>query len=277
MEVRAVYDRVYARVRELVSSAGLDLYDVDEIVYVGGSASLPGLDETLAQGFPETLVTPFTAGTVVGGGVGDPTTIISRGCALQARILATLPQNTEEEREVRAAFASGSKWTNARATSKTIGMLFPEEGAEGPLGGQWIPTMLRDTVVPARRTLRFDVDLGEGEGEKKVGFEVWEVKEGIKIEKVKPPKFDDEEDPADEEEEEEEEEEIEVKEKTIEKENLLTALTFAAKAARQEKGRWTTKVEAQFIVHDSGALEISAWEVGPSGKGEKTVVTVAAV
>ena len=58
-----------ARVRELVAGAGLDLYDVDEIVYVGGSASLPGLDETLAQGFPETLVTPFTAGTVVGGGV----------------------------------------------------------------------------------------------------------------------------------------------------------------------------------------------------------------
>lgn len=274
MEVRSVYDQVYARVRELVGGAGLDLYDVDEIVYVGGSASLPGLDETLAQGFPETLVTPFTAGTVVGGGVGDPTTIISRGCALQAKILATLPQNTEEEREVRAAFASGSKWTNARATSKTIGMLFPEEGAEGPLGGQWIPTVLRDTVVPARRTLRFGVDLGEGEGEKNVGFEVWEVKEGIKIDKVKPPKFEDEEDVPADEEEEEEEEEIEVKEKTVEKGNLLTALSFAAKAARQEKGRWTTKVEVQFIVHDSGALEISAWEVGPSGKGEKTVVTV---
>lgn len=271
MEVRAVYDQVYARVRELIAGAGLDLYDVDEIVYVGGSASLPGLDETLAQGFPETLVTPFTAGTVVGGGGGDPTTIISRGCALQAKILATLPQNTEEEREVRAAFASGSKWTTARATSKTIGILFPEEGAEGPLGGQWIPTVLRDTVVPARRTLRFDVDLGESEGEKMVGFEVWEVKEGIKIEKVKPPKFEDEE--PDEEDEEEEEEEV--KEKTIEKENLLTALTFAANAARQVKGRWTTKVEVQFIVHDSGRLEISAWEVGPSGKGRKTVVIIA--
>ncbi|KAI0724749.1 actin-like ATPase domain-containing protein [Fomitopsis betulina] len=270
MEVRAVYDQVYARVRELVAGAGLDLYDIDELVYVGGSASLPGLDETLAHGFPETLVTPFTAGTVVGGGVGDPTTIISRGCVLQAKILAMLPQNTEEEQEVRAAFASGSKWTTARATSKTIGILFPEEGAEGPLGGQWIPTVLRDTVVPARRTLRFDVDLGESEGEKTIGFEVWEVKEGIKIEKVKPPKFDDE-DP----EEEEEEEEVEVKEKTLEKENLLTALTFAAKVARQVKGRWSTKVEVQFLVQDSGELEISACEVGPSGKGDKTVVTVA--
>ncbi|KAH9931327.1 actin-like ATPase domain-containing protein [Fomitopsis serialis] len=261
------------RVKELVEKAGLDLYDVDEIVYVGGSASLPGLDETLAQGFAESVVTPFTAGTVVGGGVGDPTTIISRGCALQAKLVAMLAEGTEEEREVKAAFASGSKWTQAKATSKTIGMLFPEENAEGPLGGQWVPAVLRDTVVPARRTLRLDVDLGEGEGEKKVGFEVWEAKEGVRIDMVKLPKLEDEEDiPADEEEEEEEEEEV--KEKTVEKETLLTALSFVAKEAKQEKARWTTKVEVQFIADDTGGLEISAWEVGPSGKGEKTVVTV---
>ncbi|KZT68492.1 actin-like ATPase domain-containing protein [Daedalea quercina L-15889] len=274
MEVRSVYDKVYARVKELVEKAGLDLYDVDEIVYVGGSASLPGLDETFAQGFAETVVTPFTAGTVVGGGVGDPTTIISRGCALQARLVATLAEGTEEEREVKGAFASGSKWTQAKATSKTIGMLFPEENAEGPLGGQWIPTVLRDTVVPARRTSRFDVDLGEGEGEKKVGFEVWEVKEGIKVDKIKPPKFEDEEDAQADEDEEEEEEEIEVKEKTVEKESLLTALSFVVKEAKQVKGRWTTKVEVQSIIDDTGSLEITAWEVGPSGKGEKTVVVV---
>ncbi|PCH32980.1 actin-like ATPase domain-containing protein [Wolfiporia cocos MD-104 SS10] len=275
MEVRAVYDAVLARARALVDAAGADLLDVDEVVYVGGSASLPGLDETLAQGLREDVVTPFTAGTVVGGGVGDPTTILARGCALQAKLVATLADGTEEEREVRAAFAGGSKWTQARATSKTVGMLFPEEGAEGPLGGQWIPTVLKDTAVPCRRTLRFDVDLGEAEGEKKVGFEVWEVKEGVKIEKVKPPK-DEEEDMPEDGEEEEEEEEIEVKERTVEKENLLTALHFAAKEAKKAKGRWTTKVEVQFLIDENGALEISAWEIGASGRGEKTSVSVPA-
>ncbi|KAH9828980.1 actin-like ATPase domain-containing protein [Rhodofomes roseus] len=272
MEVRSVYDQVYTRVKELVEKAGLDLYDVDEIVYVGGSTSLPGLDETLAQGFPESIVTPFTAGTVIGGGVGDPTTIISRGCALQAKLVVVLPDDTDDEREILASFTDGHNWTQT-ATSKTIGMLFPEENAEGPLGGQWIPAVLRDTVVPARRLYRLDVDLGEGEGEKKVGFEVWEAKEGVKIDRVKPPKLDDEEDaPADDEE--EEEEDIEVKEKTVEKETLLTALSFAAKEARQVEGRWTTTVEAQFLVDRTGGLEISAWELGPSGKGEKTVVIV---
>ncbi|KAL6305706.1 actin-like ATPase domain-containing protein [Sparassis latifolia] len=271
MEVRSVYETVLARVRELVAVAGLDLYDVDEIVYIGGSTSLPGLDDALAQSFTETVVTPFTTGTVVGGGVGDPTTILARGCALQAKVLALLAEGTEEEREVKKAFTRGSKWTQAKATSKTIGMLFPEEGAgDGTLGGQWIPAVLRETPVPCRRVVTFDVDLGEGEREKRAGFEVWEVKEGIKIENVKPPRG--EEDEA--EEDEEEEAEIEVKEKTIEKENLLTSLVLVAKEAKLVNGRWTTTLEVQFLINDSGDIEVSASEVGASGKGEKTVVSI---
>ncbi|KAI0638747.1 actin-like ATPase domain-containing protein [Trametes polyzona] len=272
MEVRSIYDRVYEKVKELVSAAGFDLYDVDEIVYVGGSASLPGLDETLSQGFPESIVTPFTQGTVVGGGVGDPTTILSHGAALQAKILVQLTENTEEEREVKASFTHGHQYTQAKATSKTIGLLFPEENAGSSLGGQWVPVILRETPVPARRIVAFDVDLGESEGEKKVGFEVWEAKEGVKIEKIKPPKLEDEEAGEDEEEEEEEE----VKEKTVEKENVLTSLSFAAKQAQKKNGRWTTRLEVTVKVGEDGALEVSAVEVGASGKGEKTVATVPA-
>ena len=274
MEVRSVYDRVYEKVKELVSAAGLDLYDVDEIVYVGGSASLPGLDETLSQGFPESIVTPFTQGTVVGGGVGDPTTILARGCALQAKILAQLGEGTEEEREVKASFTHGHQYTQAKATSKTIGLLFPEEGAGSPLGGKWMPVVLKETPVPARRIVAFNVDLGESD-EKKVGFEVWEAKEGVKIEKVKLPKLEDEE-PVPEGEEEEEEEEEEVKEKTVEKENLLSSLSFAAQHATKKDGRWTTRLEVTVIVSETGALEVSTVELGASGKGEKQVVTVSA-
>ncbi|OSD05568.1 actin-like ATPase domain-containing protein [Trametes coccinea BRFM310] len=279
MEVRSIYDHVYAKVKELVSAAGLDLYDVDEIVYVGGSASLPGLDESLTLGFAESVVTPFKQGTVVGGGAGDPTTILSRGAALQAKILIQLGESTEEEREVKASFTHGHQYTQAKATSKTIGLLFPEENAgEGSLGGQWIPVVLRETPVPARRIVAFDVDLGEGEGEKKVGFEVWEAKEGVKIEKVKPPKVEDEEGAPEDGEEEEEEEEEEVKEKTVEKESLLTSLSFAAQHAQQKNGRWTTRLEVTMKVGEDGALEVSACEVGASAKpeGEKVVATVPA-
>ncbi|TFY70437.1 hypothetical protein EVG20_g2562 [Dentipellis fragilis] len=270
MESRSVYGAVYAKAQDLLASAGLDFLHVDEVVYVGGSASLPGLDETLAQGYPESTVTAFATGTIVGGGMGDPTTLLARGAALQAKLLASIGHSDEDE-EVRKAFEHDSKWVNVKAVSRTVGILFPEEGAEG-LGGQWVGVVQRETVVPARRTISLDVDLGEGEGEKKVGFEVWEVKEGIKVEKVKPPK-EEEEEPL-EGEEEEEEEEIEVKEKTIEKDAYLAAIAFAAKHATKTGGRWKTKVEVQFLVASDGGIEVSAWEVGKDGKGEKTTSTV---
>ncbi|EKM60174.1 uncharacterized protein PHACADRAFT_246016 [Phanerochaete carnosa HHB-10118-sp] len=270
MEMRPIYDGVYKKVQELVEGAGLDLYDVDEIVYVGGSASLPGLDEALAAGFHENVVTPFTAGTVVGGGVGDPTTILARGAALQAKLLATLGEGSEEEREVKAAFAPSSRWQEAKATTKTIGLIFPEENAESALGGQWIPVVLRETALPCRRTVRFDVDLGESDGDKKVGFEVWEIKEGVKFTKEAPPKFEGDDEDA---EEDEEEEEIETKEKTLEKESLLTSLVLDAKKAQKAGGgRSKTKLEVQFMIGESGELSITAFE---APDGEKVTASVA--
>ncbi|THH14072.1 hypothetical protein EW146_g6206 [Bondarzewia mesenterica] len=246
MEARSIYNAVYAKVQDLLSSVGLDFLNVDEVVYVGGSACLPGLDDALAQGYSEFTVSPFTVGTVAGGGTGDPTTMIARG-----------------DEEVRQAFAHTSKWSQVTATSRTLGILFPEEGAEG-LGGQWISVVPRETAVPARRTLAFDVDLGDLPGEKRVGFEVWQVEEGIKVTKVKPPK--EEEDGHVEEE--EEEEEIEMKEKTVAKDAYLASVVFEAKQAQQIGGRWKTRVEVQFLVGADG-VDVSAWEVGKAGRGVK--------
>lgn len=266
MEVRAVYNQVYDKVKELVEGAGLDLYDVDEVVYVGGSACLPGLDETLAQGFPETLSTPFTAGTVVGGGVGDPTTILARGCALQAQLLASLG---EEDVELKKSFERHSERLNVKATSKTIGVLFPEENPNEGLGGQWIAVLSKETAVPCRRTVSFEVDLGEADS-KKVGFEIWEVKEGVKIDKIKPPKIELDEEEADE----EEDEDIEVKEKTVEKEAVLGSISLNTQAAVKKGDRWTTKLELQFVVGLDGAVEVVVWEVGK--RSEKISILLSA-
>ncbi|KAI9436860.1 Hsp70 protein-domain-containing protein [Lactarius indigo] len=251
MEAAPVYSGVVARAGELLQRAGLDWIHVDEVVYAGGSACLPGLDAALAVHLREDALTPFVTGTVAGGGIGDPTTVLARGAALQARLLAEI--NGADER-VRNAFQRGSELVGVRATTRTIGVLFPEAGAEG-LGGQWIGGIQAETTVPARRTYALDVDLGEGAevGSKRVGLEVWEVKEGIKIEKVKPPQDEDEE-------EEEEEEEIEVKEKTIEKEVFLGGLELVARQARKVGKRWRTSIEVQFLL--DGKLEVSVCEAG---------------
>jgi heat shock protein 1/8 len=258
MEVRQIYNKVYAKVKEVVASAGLDLYDVDEIVYLGGSACLPGLDETLAEGFTENVITPFKAGTVVGGGSGDPTTILARGCALQALLLVSLSSETEEVRE---AFIKGNGISNVSATSRTIGLLVPQVSAEeGSLGGVWAPLILKETPLPCRRTITVEVDVS-GSGDK-VGFEFWEVNEGVRIDHVKPQKFDDEED--------DEEEELEVKEKTVFKEAFLASLSLSP--SNTFKGK--SKVQVQAIIGSNGVIDLSIREVTKDGLGEAVTVTV---
>ncbi len=254
MEAAPIYSGVVARAGELLLRAGLDWIHVDEVVYTGGSACLPGLDAALAVHLREDALTPFITGTVAGGGLGDPTTMLARGAGLQARLLAEISGADER---VHNAFSRRSELVGVKAIARSIGVLFPEAGADG-LGGQWIAGIQAETAVPARRTYALDVDLGEGEGagERRVGLEVWEVKEGIKIDKGKPPKEEDEEY----QDEEEEMEEIEVKEKMIEKEVYLGGLELVARQARKVGKRWRTSIEVQFLM--DGKLEVSACEKG---------------
>ncbi|KAG1722783.1 Hsp70 protein-domain-containing protein [Suillus paluster] len=260
MEVRSVYNKVYTKVKELVASAGMDLYDVDEIVYIGGCACLPGLDATLVEGFTENVITPFKAGTVAGGGTGDPTTILARGCALQAQLLVNLAGETEE---VRQAFIKGNGTSSVSATSRTIGLLVPQVSAEeGSMGGVWVPLILKETPLPCRRTIIAEVNVS-GSGDQ-VGFELWEVSEGVRIDHVKPPKIEDDED------EDEEEELEEVKEKTISKEAFLASLSLSP--SNISKGK--TKVQVQAIIGGNGAVDLSIREVTKNGMGEPVTVTV---
>jgi molecular chaperone DnaK (HSP70) len=262
MEATPIYAEVVSRTGELLQRAGMDWIQVDEVVYAGGSACLPGLDAALAMHLHEDVATPFSTGTVAGGGIGDPMTLLARGAALQARLLAEIENGADER--IRKAFERGNELVGAQATGRTIGVLFPgvaREGAEG-LGGQWVGGIQAETTVPARRTYSLEVDVGEGGGDKTVGLEVWEVKEGVKVEKVKPPKGGD-----DDEEEEEEEEEIEEKEKTISKERYLGALTVRVSQGRKGK----RSIEVQFLIEASGKLQVSAYE---RGKVESKVVVV---
>jgi len=145
-------------------------------------------------------------------------------------------------------------------------VIFPEEGAEeGGLGGQWIPMILKETAVPARRIYTVDVDLGESNSEK-IGFEVWEVKESIKAELIKVPPLEGED------EDEEESQETEEKERLIEKDGVaLTSVTVPVKNGKKEKGRWKAKIGVQLVVDEGGRVDITAWEVDGGEKVRKII------
>ncbi|THU93426.1 actin-like ATPase domain-containing protein [Dendrothele bispora CBS 962.96] len=278
MLARPIYTSISSSISQLLEKANVDPTQVDEIVYVGGTTCLPGLDEhiCLDGGFSEGINTPFTMGTVVGGGIGDPATVLARGCALQAALIESLlSSSSDQEKELLKAFNRTTELSEAKVTSKTLGLLFPdgEERLEGDnLGGTFVPVILKETTLPARRSITFDVQLSDES--KRFAFELWEVSEGIRVEKVKPPKV--ELSDAEEDEEEEEEEEIETKHKTISKETLLGAAEGEAKLGIQAKGgsasankaglgKWTSTMEATVVVTEKGAVEVVVKEVGKDG------------
>ena len=279
MEARSVYDGVTSAAIKLLNSVDLEPLHVDEIIYAGSSTALPGLDNTFfAKGFPESVVTPFNAGTAVGG-PGDPTTIIARGCVLQAKVLTSI---SAENHMLRDAFQPTSEHLQTSVTTKTIGLILPEavsdsEGTTNSLGGQWIPGVPKDTPTPYRRIVQFDCDLGEGEGQS-VGLEVWEVDESVKVEKVKPVKKDaeaeeEEEDDSDSDSDEEEQEE-EIREKQITKSNLIGSFSVVSKHAQSQNGRRKTRLEVHFVVVQNGNVSVTAFEISKEGKGEPIVLTV---
>lgn len=90
----------------------MDSHEIDETVCVRGTASL--------LGFNEGVETPFERGIVTGSGIGDPTTILSAGCALQAYLISKV-----EDEELKKAFAGEGRIGEVQALTKTIGVLFP--------------------------------------------------------------------------------------------------------------------------------------------------------
>ena len=270
MEAREVYSKIAESAKKLVADAGLDLYDIDEIVYVGGTGCLPGLDRAvLDAGFlEEVVVTPFSDGTAVCGGASDPTTLLAKGAVLQAKCLAEIAG----DHNLLPAFGTETELTKVKTTNKTLGLIFPEEWVEdGGLGGQWVPAILKETTLPARRIFTFYVDLGENNSGK-VGFEVWEVKESVKVELVKPPPLG-----GDDDDDEDEPEEREQKEKLIEKDGAaLTSITIPVNNGRKEKGRWKTKIGVRFVVDEGGKVEVTAWELDGGEKVHKIIQQIPA-
>ncbi|KAJ6485902.1 Hsp70 protein-domain-containing protein [Mycena sanguinolenta] len=260
-----VYTAISSEIKSLLESISLDPYDIDEITYVGGTTCLPGLDSHLLSsvGFTEEIQTAFSNSTTGSGAIGDPTGVLSIGCALQAGLLLRVQ---EESSDLVQAFEQSEE---VKTIARTIGILFPTagDGAEG-LGGTYIAAIPKHTPLPARRIHEVEVTLsgGEGDAADKFGFEVWEVEEGVKVEKAAPLKP---ESPQDEDDEEEEEEPEEIKTKTTTKLSFLGAVLGETKGAavkdKTKKGAYTATLQLELTLGLDGVLLV----VARDSKGEK--------
>ena len=272
LRMRPIYAAVTSKVRELLASAGVDGQYVDEIVYVGGTTCLPGLNDHIRfeGGFAGSITTPFSAGTIAGGGVGDPTEILARGCALQAELLHSV---RDEDSRILGAFERDSEWGNVHTTSRTIGMFScgSNDGDEGP----WICLLPKETPLPARRAVTFDVGLSESS--KTFAFEIWEVTEDVEVERIPPApglsRVSNSSDGDGTTEDNDEDDEGEYEErviKVVSNDRYLGGVKLDAKAAVKVKGKWKTTVVVAAVGDRQGDIRVTVQEtaVGSAGRVE---------
>ena len=63
-----------------------------------------------------------------------------------------------------------------KATTRTLGVLFPNYSQEGnEVGAIWMPIIQKETDLPVRWIVSFNVELKIDL--KRIAFELWEVKE----------------------------------------------------------------------------------------------------
>ncbi|KAG8939115.1 Hsp70 protein that interacts with Zuo1p [Tulasnella sp. 419] len=236
--VNKVYKQVADKVREVLQKSDVDVTLLDEILLVGATASLGGLAAEIQSAVQDETVTRIRQDL-------ETFEVLAKGAALQARLLAS----TEDEKVLKAMAGEDDEsraLTKVNVTTKPIGLVFPGD----PAGGQWVPVVAAGVPLPVRRVVRFNVDPSKTT---RVGVEVWEGKDIVKVEKVQQEKIEPEEG-----EEEEEEEEEEVRTRDVEKETLLGGLDLQLGGNTKKKVPVLIKIQ----VDVNGALEARLWQEG---------------
>jgi heat shock protein 1/8 len=178
------YAQIIDHVSQVLAKANVPKEGINEVLLVGGSAGLPGLIERLVLYFGE------GPGAAVIRDDLDPSQLIAKGAALQARLISELPEDSPLIR----AFEDGTEVVKTKSSSKPIGLVFP--GAEE----QVVVVVPSHAPLPARRTVQF-----KSPGGKRLGMDIYEGEEVLRvIPGQEKPKVERDADDDDEEEEEEE-------------------------------------------------------------------------
>ncbi|KAJ3053175.1 Heat shock cognate 71 kDa protein [Rhizophlyctis rosea] len=148
-----LYRRCSQLVLETLKEAGVNVGEVDEVLFVGGSSRMPRFQAVMKSLFPGA-----GSNTEIRTDV-DPDEAISVGCASQAGIITS----------------SNVDYATALKDVKEAPVLGKSVGIE-VAGGAFAVLIPKNTVLPARRTVEFGIS---EEGQKEIFLAVYEGEESM--------------------------------------------------------------------------------------------------
>jgi len=242
-----VFERFAGAVKDLLNSipgwAGKGIW-IDSVTWVGGGGCV-GLG---ANAISTLVATGIASEDIKDEVIGAPEEVLARGAALHALNLINLPEEFRIDAQ------------DVRVTTKTIGVIIPsiESAEENELGGQWVPVLVSETALPARRTVRFAVEAAGDAFPSSLPLEIWETSEAVKVKVIPAEVYSDAED------DEEPAEPTEEHERGIKKEAYLGSLEVPLSTPRPvKKGKKSGKnMEVKIGVALDGAVEVVAREDG---------------
>ncbi|KAL2827853.1 Hsp70 protein-domain-containing protein [Aspergillus pseudoustus] len=232
-----VFAQFTGLIEQVVKKADLDILDIDEVIFSGGTSHTPKIALLARSIFPETtkIWAPSTETTAI-----NPSELSARGAAIQASLIQEF--DTEDiEQSIHPMV------TATPHLSKAIGVEFTSGDAV-----EFKPLLSTETALPARRVAQYNVPAEGGD----VLIRVCEGVRDIKVTKPEPkPKEDKPEDDEDDSDFDSDEEEEETREIVWKTESPIAELAVKGVKA---KG----KVELMVHINADLGLQITAREVG---------------
>ncbi|KAJ6131591.1 Ribosome-associated complex subunit SSZ1 [Penicillium sp. IBT 18751x] len=162
-----VFAQFTGLIEQVVKKAGLDVLDIDEVIFSGGASHTPKIAQLAQNIFPEktTILAPSTSVSAL-----NPSELSARGAAFQASLI----QEFDQEDIVQSIHPMV---TATPHLSKAIGVEF-----QSASGTTFQPLLAAETALPARRIAQYNAPKDGGD----VLVRVCEGAREIKVTKPEP-------------------------------------------------------------------------------------------
>jgi len=169
-------ETIFIPIQQVLRDAKLSKEEIDEVVLMGGSMSMPKLRELLSDFF-KSNTNNSKNGTRVYKQLSADQTVVARGAAIQAAIMAGVDQSDNSEGTAETAVKRRRKSIQPLKDMLLLDVI-PSTLGVYTAGGILTPIIPRNTSVPASHTRFFTVDIPTNwnisEGTSKLTLQIYE-------------------------------------------------------------------------------------------------------